>query len=101
MTDAALGPGKPSVTKHKIKSRERCPSRPGVAASSVDEVSDRLKGLLLDDALQEALAGLGPEQISTRGAGRCRCAVATWPASRDRHGPLGLGAAAALARRPP
>jgi hypothetical protein len=26
MTDAALGPGKPSVTKHKIKSRERCPS---------------------------------------------------------------------------
>jgi putative transposase len=38
-----------------------------VDESSVDEVRDRLKGLLPADALQDALAGFGPEQITGPG----------------------------------
>jgi putative transposase len=55
------------VTKHKINSRERSSSGPVLDESSVDEVRGRLKGLLPDDALQDALAGLGPEQITGPG----------------------------------
>jgi putative transposase len=38
-----------------------------VPESSVEEVRDRLAGLLPDDALQDALAGLGPEEITGPG----------------------------------
>jgi len=36
--------------------------------SSVEEVRDRLAGLLPDDALEDALEGLGPEEITARAA---------------------------------
>jgi putative transposase len=55
------------VTSQKIRSRERFPSGSGVAESSVEEVRDRLAGLLPDDALRDALAGLGPEEITGPG----------------------------------
>ena len=38
-----------------------------VLESAVDEVRDRLAGLLPDDALQDALEGLGPEEITGPG----------------------------------
>ena len=43
------------------------PSRPADHESSVEEVRDRLVGLLPDDALQDALEGLGPEEITGPG----------------------------------
>jgi transposase-like protein len=55
------------VTKHKIKSRERSSSGSVFDEGSVDEVRGRLQGLLPDEALQDALAGLGPEQITGPG----------------------------------
>jgi putative transposase len=55
------------MTNQKLKSRERFSSGSGVAESSVEEVRDRLAGLLPDDALQDALAGLGPEEITGPG----------------------------------
>jgi putative transposase len=55
------------VTEQKIKSRVGDSSRPGVPESSVEEVRDRLAGLLPDDALQDALEGLGPEEITGPG----------------------------------
>src|SRR5688572_12568930 len=42
-------------------------SGPAVPESSVDEARDRLAGLLPADALQEALEGLGPEEITGPG----------------------------------
>jgi putative transposase len=42
-------------------------SRRAVDESSVEEVPERLAGLLPEDALQDALAGLGPEEITGRG----------------------------------
>ena len=55
------------MTKHKIKSRERSSSGSVLDESSVDEVRDRLEGLLPEEALQDALAGLGAEQITGPG----------------------------------
>jgi transposase-like protein len=53
---------------HKIKtSRERSSSSTVVPESAVDEVGGRLAGLLPDDALQDALAGLRPEEITGPG----------------------------------
>jgi putative transposase len=42
-------------------------SRPAVPESSVDEARGRLAGLLPDDALQDALKGLEPEEITGPG----------------------------------
>ena len=55
------------MTKQKIKSREGESSRPAVAESAGEEVVDRLAGLLPAEALQDALAGLGPEEITGPG----------------------------------
>src|SRR5215208_7757645 len=55
------------MTKQKFKFSEGDPSGPVRAESSVDEVRDRLAGLLPDDALQDALEGLGPEEITGPG----------------------------------
>jgi putative transposase len=62
-----LGPGKAAVTKQKIKIRGDGSSRSAVPESSVDEVRDRLAGLLPDDALQDVLEGLEPEEITGPG----------------------------------
>ena len=56
------------MTKQKIKSRERSLVWVGRWPESAgEEVVDRLAGLLPEDALQDALAGLGPEQITGPG----------------------------------
>jgi putative transposase len=55
------------VTKQKIEIRGDGPSGSAVPESSVEEVRDRLAGLLPDDALQDALEGLGPEEITGPG----------------------------------
>jgi hypothetical protein len=39
---------------------------PGVPESAVEEVRDRLEGLLPEDALQDALDGVRPEEITVR-----------------------------------
>jgi putative transposase len=62
-----LGPGKATVTKQKIKFGEGESSRPASPESSVDEVRERLAGLLPEDALQDALEGLAPEEITGPG----------------------------------
>jgi putative transposase len=68
MTDTALlGPGKPSVTDTIKKSRKRSSSGPVVAESAVEGVRGRLAGLLPEDALQDALEGLRPEEITGPG----------------------------------
>src|SRR5918998_5077763 len=51
----------------KIKFRGDGSSRPAVPESAPEEVTDRLAGLLPDDALQDALEGLGPEEITGPG----------------------------------
>jgi putative transposase len=55
------------VTKQKIEIRGDGPPGSAVSESSVEEVRDRLAGLLPDDALQDALEGLGPEEITGPG----------------------------------
>src|SRR5215208_3669040 len=55
------------MTKQKIKSRVSDSSGPVVPESSVEQIADRLAGLLPEDALQEALEGLGPEEITGPG----------------------------------
>src|SRR5215216_7507460 len=55
------------MTKQKIRFSEGESSGPARPESSVDEVRDRLAGLLPDDALQDALEGLGPEEITGPG----------------------------------
>jgi transposase-like protein len=55
------------MTKQKIKFREGGPSGSASLESSVEEVRDRLAGLLPDDALQDALEGLEPEEITGPG----------------------------------
>ncbi len=55
------------MTKQKIKSRESGSPGPGRPESAGEEVVDRLAGLLPEDALQDALAGLGPEEITGPG----------------------------------
>ena len=69
MTDAALGAGKGHpCDQQKIKSRGGESSRPGpLDESAVEEARDRLAGLLPEDALQDALEGLEPEEITGPG----------------------------------
>ena len=55
------------MTKQKIKFSESGSSRSARDESSVEEVRDRLAGLLPDDALEDALEGLGPEEITGPG----------------------------------
>jgi putative transposase len=55
------------MTKQKIKLRGDGSSGSVRAESSVEEARDRLAGLLPDDALQAALQGLEPEQITGPG----------------------------------
>ena len=55
------------MTKQKIKFSESDSSGPGRPESSVEEVRDRLAGLLPGDALQDALEGLRPEEITGPG----------------------------------
>ncbi len=55
------------MTKQKIKFIEGESSGPARDESSAEEVRDRLAGLLPDDALQDALEGLGPEEITGPG----------------------------------
>jgi putative transposase len=55
------------VTRQKIKIKGDGPPRSAVAASCVEEARDRLAGLLPDDALQDALEGLRPEEITGPG----------------------------------
>jgi putative transposase len=54
-----------SSQESKIKGDES--SRPAVQASPVREARDRLAGLLPDDALQDALNGLEPDEITGPG----------------------------------
>ena len=51
----------------KWKSRGGASSRPALPESASEEVVDRLAGLLPEDVLQDALAGLRPEQITGPG----------------------------------
>jgi putative transposase len=55
------------VSTIQKSSSERESSRPVVAESSVEEARDRLAGLLPDDALQDALKGLEPDEITGPG----------------------------------
>lgn len=55
------------MTKQKIKFRGDGSSRPADQESSVEEVRDRLAGLLPEDALADALAGLRPQEITGPG----------------------------------
>src|SRR5687767_8718046 len=55
------------MTKQKIKSRVSESSRPVRLESADEEVLDRLAGLLPADALEDALAGLRPEEITGPG----------------------------------
>ena len=55
------------MTKQKIKFSGDGPSGPARTESSVEEVRDRLAGLLPEDALQDALEGLRPEEIAGPG----------------------------------
>jgi putative transposase len=55
------------MTKQKIKFSESDSSGPARPESSVEEVRDRLAGLLPGDALQDALKGLRPEEITGPG----------------------------------
>jgi putative transposase len=55
------------MTKQKIKFSESDSSGPAGPESSVGEVRDRLAGLLPGDALQDALKGLRPEEITGPG----------------------------------
>jgi len=51
----------------KVKSRGDESSRPTGQESSVEQARDRLAGLLPDDALQDALNGLAPDEITGPG----------------------------------
>jgi len=55
------------TTKQKVISKERDSSGTVVPESAVEEVRDRLTGLLPEDALQDALRGLEPEEITGPG----------------------------------
>src|SRR4051794_21156357 len=54
-----------SMQKSKIRGDES--SRPAMPESSVDQARERLVGLLPEDALQDALKGLEPEDITGPG----------------------------------
>jgi len=55
------------MLSQKVKSRGGDPPRPAVPESSVEQARERLAGLLPDDALEAALEGLEPEQITGPG----------------------------------
>src|SRR3954466_7538043 len=55
------------MSSQKMKSGVSESSRPAVEESACEEVTDRLAGLLPADALQDALAGLRPEEITGPG----------------------------------
>jgi putative transposase len=55
------------MSTQKTKSRVSESSRSAVDESACEEVIDRLAGLLPADALQDALAGLRPEEITGPG----------------------------------
>jgi len=55
------------MSTQKTKTRGRESSRPAVAESAGEEVVDRLAGLLPEEALQDALTGLRPEEITGPG----------------------------------
>src|SRR5215213_9243305 len=55
------------MTRQKIKSRGGESSRSARSESACEEVIDRLAGLLPPDALQDALSGLAPEEITGPG----------------------------------
>src|SRR3954466_3502947 len=55
------------MSAQKMKSRVSESSRSAVDESACEEVTDRLAGLLPADALQDALAGLGAEEITGPG----------------------------------
>src|SRR3954468_4742023 len=55
------------MSSQKMKSRVSESSRSAVNESAGEEVTDRLAGLLPADALQDALAGLGPDEITGPG----------------------------------
>jgi putative transposase len=55
------------MTKQKMKFSGGVSSRPAEAESAGEEFVDRLAGLLPEDALAQALAGLGPEEITGPG----------------------------------
>jgi putative transposase len=55
------------MTKQMIKFREGGSSRSAGPESAVEEVRERLAGLLPEEALQDALEGLGPEEITGPG----------------------------------
>src|SRR3954463_8419018 len=55
------------MSVQKSISRGREPSRSAVDESASEEVVDRLEGLLPADALQDALEGLRPEEITGPG----------------------------------
>ena len=55
------------MSSHKSKIRGDDSSRPAAGESSVDEARDRLAGLLPEDALQDALNGLEPDEITGPG----------------------------------
>jgi putative transposase len=55
------------VTKQKIRFSESDSPGPGRPESGGDQIVDRLAGLLPEDALQDALEGLRPEEITGPG----------------------------------
>jgi putative transposase len=57
------------MSKQNVKSKSSggASSRPAGSESAGEELADRLAGLLPADALQDALAGLGPEEITGPG----------------------------------
>jgi len=55
------------MPSQKLKSRGGDSSRSAVPESSVEQARDRLAGLLPDDALQDALEGLAPEEVTGPG----------------------------------
>jgi len=55
------------MTKQKIRFSESDSPGPRRPESAGEEIVDRLAGLLPEDALQDALEGLGPEEITGPG----------------------------------
>ena len=67
MTDSALRAGKGHLVQPEDEIQRGRSSRPAAHESSVEEARDRLAGLLPEDALQDALKGLEPEEITGPG----------------------------------
>ena len=68
VTDSALrGRERPLASSQESKIKGDESSRPAVQERAVGEARDRLAGLLPDDALQDALNGLEPDEITGPG----------------------------------